>query len=48
MRAVGIPRTVESSLRDNGLKARTIAPRTRLTLAKTSGSLMSENACSKT
>ena len=47
MRDVGTPRSTESSFRDSGLKARIIAPRTRLMSTNNSGSSTSEKACSR-
>lgn len=47
MKDVGAPRIVESSLRDKGLNASTIDPKTRLMLVNTPGSRTSEKACTK-
>jgi hypothetical protein len=47
MKDVEVPRIVESSLRDNGLNASMIDPKTRFTSLNTSGSWASEKACTK-
>jgi len=47
MRAVGTPRIVERSFRDNGLNASIIPPKTRLMLVNTSDSSIPEKACNK-
>ena len=47
MRDVEVPRIVESSLRDNGLNASTIAPKVHFMLANTFDSWTSGNAYSR-
>ena len=47
MKDVGAPRIAESSLRDNGLNASTIDPKTRFMLTNSSESRTSEKACTK-
>jgi hypothetical protein len=48
MMDVGMQRILESSRRDNGTNASTIAAKTRLTLLNTVSSRTSENACDST
>ena len=47
MREMGMPRIVERSLQDNGLKESTIAPKTRLILVNTSNLWTPENASTR-
>jgi hypothetical protein len=48
MEGAGMERILESSCRDNGTNASTIAAKTRLTLPHTVSSRTSENACNST